>query len=134
MAELMGSAGASFFYAHLILKRGGADKAIPWHQDLPYWKVGGTQIGSVWVALDDMPRAASVKYIKGGGSLIGRILVEGDTYSPAILIMSSLSTSKTCCRLTGISQVGHVPAPAFCGLLPLRGKRYATTARHRQGT
>ena len=71
MAELMGSAGASFFYAHLILKRGGADKAIPWHQDLPYWKVGGTQIGSVWVALDDMPRAASVKYIKGG------ILVEG---------------------------------------------------------
>ena len=76
MAELMGSASASFFYAHLILKRGGADKAIPWHQDLPYWKVGGTQIGSVWVALDDMPRAASVKYIKGG-SLISHILVEG---------------------------------------------------------
>ena len=73
----MGSAGASFFYAHLILKRGGADKAIPWHQDLPYWKVGGTQIGSVWVALDDMPRAASVKYIKGGGSLIGRFWLRG---------------------------------------------------------
>ena len=65
IAELMGSESATFFYAHLILKRGGSDKAIPWHQDLPYWKVGGAQIGSVWVALDDMPRAASVQYIKG---------------------------------------------------------------------
>eukprot|EP00930_Biecheleria_cincta_P084004 TRINITY_DN73506_c0_g1_i1.p1 TRINITY_DN73506_c0_g1~~TRINITY_DN73506_c0_g1_i1.p1 ORF type:complete len:361 (+),score=34.25 TRINITY_DN73506_c0_g1_i1:71-1084(+) len=64
-ARLMGSATATFFYAHLILKCGGADKPIPWHQDLPYWKVDGAQVGSVWVALDDMPFSASVRYIRG---------------------------------------------------------------------
>ena len=67
-------------------------EAIPWHQDLPYWKascsrfvslnnrclslldgwaaglpseVDGDQIGSVWIALDDMPLEASVRYLRG---------------------------------------------------------------------
>merc|ERR1711998_263699 len=48
IAKLMGASTVSFFYKHLILKRGGAQRAIPWHQDLPYWKVDGSQIGSVW--------------------------------------------------------------------------------------
>eukprot|EP00434_Breviolum_minutum_P003109 symbB.v1.2.002736.t1/scaffold146.1/size298692/17 len=65
IAELMGSAKISFFYLHAILKQGGAKQAIPWHQDLPYWKVDGKQIGSVWIALDDMPLAASVRYVQG---------------------------------------------------------------------
>eukprot|EP00913_Durusdinium_trenchii_P012889 g12104.t1 len=65
IAELMGSAAVSFFYLHAILKRGGCEQAIPWHQDLPYWKVDGRQIGSVWIALDDMPLAASVRYVQG---------------------------------------------------------------------
>lgn len=65
IAKLMGSASVSFFYLHAILKRGGSQKAIPWHQDLPYWKVEGGQIGSVWIALDDMPLLASVRYIRG---------------------------------------------------------------------
>ncbi|CAJ1439818.1 unnamed protein product [Effrenium voratum] len=64
IAQLMGSATVSFFYLHAILKRGGST-AIPWHQDLPYWKVDGKQIGSVWIALDDMPLAASVRYVQG---------------------------------------------------------------------
>merc|ERR1712232_940805 len=33
--------------------------------DLPYWKVDGGQIGSVWIALDDMPEASSVRYVRG---------------------------------------------------------------------
>lgn len=65
MAQLMGSARISFFYLHAILKQGGTEQAIPWHQDLPYWKVDGKQIGSVWIALDDMPLAASVRYVQG---------------------------------------------------------------------
>jgi len=65
IARLMQSKTAAFFYLHLIVKRGGADKPIPWHQDLPYWKLNGSQVASVWVPLDDMPAAASVQYIKG---------------------------------------------------------------------
>ncbi|CAE8582512.1 unnamed protein product [Polarella glacialis] len=65
IARLMESDTVSFFYMHPILKRGGAQQAIPWHQDLPYWKVDGRQIGSVWIALDDMPLSASVQYLSG---------------------------------------------------------------------
>jgi len=65
IASLMGSATAAFFYGQLIVKRGGAERVIPWHQDLPYWKVEGRQIGTVWVALDDMPAEAGVQYIPG---------------------------------------------------------------------
>ena len=42
IASLMKSKSSSFFYAHVIVKCGGANKAIPWHQDLPYWKLDGT--------------------------------------------------------------------------------------------
>lgn len=65
IAGLMKSDTATFFYEHLILKRGGADRAIPWHQDLPYWKVDGSQIASVWVALDDMPASSGVRWVLG---------------------------------------------------------------------
>ncbi|CAK0844424.1 unnamed protein product [Prorocentrum cordatum] len=65
IAGLMGSATAAFFYGQLILKRGGAGRVIPWHQDLPYWKIAGSQVGTVWVALDDMPAEAGVRYIPG---------------------------------------------------------------------
>lgn len=65
IAALMQSTTVTFFYNHLILKRGGAERPIPWHQDLPYWKIDGRQIASVWIALDDMPESASVRYVRG---------------------------------------------------------------------
>lgn len=65
IARLMTSATATFFYEHLILKRASVERAIPWHQDLPYWKVDGNMIGSVWIPLDPMPEVASVRYIEG---------------------------------------------------------------------
>jgi len=65
IAELLASTTATFFYDHLILKRSGTEKAIPWHQDLPYWKVDGQQIGSIWIPLDPMPETSSVQYIRG---------------------------------------------------------------------
>ncbi|CAK0826169.1 unnamed protein product [Prorocentrum cordatum] len=65
IARLMGSTTAAFFYHHLIMKRGPTEQPIPWHQDLPYWKVDGNQIGSVWIALDDMPASANVRYVAG---------------------------------------------------------------------
>eukprot|EP00931_Biecheleriopsis_adriatica_P039093 TRINITY_DN22360_c0_g1_i2.p1 TRINITY_DN22360_c0_g1~~TRINITY_DN22360_c0_g1_i2.p1 ORF type:complete len:266 (+),score=44.17 TRINITY_DN22360_c0_g1_i2:108-905(+) len=64
IASLMGSATAAFFYGQLIRKRSGAE-SIPWHQDLAYWKVDGRQLGTVWVALDDIPADAGVQYVRG---------------------------------------------------------------------
>jgi ectoine hydroxylase-related dioxygenase (phytanoyl-CoA dioxygenase family) len=65
MARLFGSQTITFFYDHLINKRAGTTKAIPWHQDLAHWKLGGNQIGSVWIPLDRMSEASSVRYIAG---------------------------------------------------------------------
>lgn len=65
ISTLMRSQSVAFFYMHPILKKGGSEREIPWHQDLPYWKVEGRQIGSVWIPLDDMPLSASVRYLRG---------------------------------------------------------------------
>jgi len=84
IAELLASTTATFFYDHLILKRSGAEKAIPWHQDLPYWKVDGQQIGSIWIPLDPMPEASSVQYIPGShrwGLLRPRHFVDSSPYA-----------------------------------------------------
>ena len=83
-AELMQSKTATFFYDHVIAKRprptssdGGPDQSssssstsslsdcIPWHQDLPYWRINGTQIVSVWIPFDVIPSTSSVKWALG---------------------------------------------------------------------
>jgi len=80
----MRSKTAQFFYMHPIMKRGGGtEKEIPWHQDLPYWKIDGSQIGSVWVALDDMPLESGVRYLKGShrwGEFRPQHFVDGSPY------------------------------------------------------
>lgn len=70
-AELMDSKTATFFYDHVICKMpntinetGGRDH-IPWHQDLPYWNIDGTQIASVWIPFDAMPETAGVRWVLG---------------------------------------------------------------------
>lgn len=76
IAQLMDSKTAVFFYDHVIVKRPSCRKAtakanakesqqIPWHQDLPYWDVDGSQIGSIWVPFDSMPQSAGVTWVLG---------------------------------------------------------------------
>ena len=39
---------------HLLCKPPGSGMVIPWHQDAPYWNVGGPLPPGLWVALDSM--------------------------------------------------------------------------------
>lgn len=40
--------------SHLICKAPGTGRAVPWHQDAPYWNISGTTAGAIWIAFDDI--------------------------------------------------------------------------------
>jgi ectoine hydroxylase-related dioxygenase (phytanoyl-CoA dioxygenase family) len=64
--ELMGATKVNLFYDHLLVKEPGAEAPTPWHQDLPYWCVEGTQICSIWLALDPVSRDNGVvEFVRG---------------------------------------------------------------------
>lgn len=64
-AQAMGSSGARFFYDQLLVKEPGSTRRTPWHQDIPYWKVSGRQICSLWLALDAIPGHAALEFVRG---------------------------------------------------------------------
>ena len=51
-ADLMRSKCAQVFHEHVLVKEPGTSKATPWHQDGPYYFVGGAQNVSFWSPLD----------------------------------------------------------------------------------
>jgi ectoine hydroxylase-related dioxygenase (phytanoyl-CoA dioxygenase family) len=64
--ELMASQRVSFFFDHLLVKEPSTDNTTPWHQDLPYWPVAGTQICSLWFAMDEVDiDNGGVRYVAG---------------------------------------------------------------------
>ncbi|NML04370.1 phytanoyl-CoA dioxygenase family protein [Sphingomonas sp. G-3-2-10] len=64
--EMMRSKKVNFFYEQLLVKEPGTAAVTPWHQDLPYWCVGGWQVVSVWVPFDRAtPDNGVVTYVKG---------------------------------------------------------------------
>ena len=64
-ARLMGSASARFFHDHVLVKEPGTSVVTPWHQDLPYYCVGGQQSVSFWIPLDSVPRPNSLECVAG---------------------------------------------------------------------
>jgi ectoine hydroxylase-related dioxygenase (phytanoyl-CoA dioxygenase family) len=65
-AELMGSNKINMFFDHLLVKEPGSVEPTPWHQDGPYWKVAGTQVCSIWFAMDYVTESSGgVRYVKG---------------------------------------------------------------------
>ena len=74
-AQLMRSNTAQFFNDHAFTKEQGTEKATPWHHDLPYYCVDGSQTVSIYVALDSIPPQTAVRFVKGSHR-------NGDTYRP----------------------------------------------------
>lgn len=65
-AQVMGAHNVRFFYDQLLVKEPGTLEETPWHQDLPYWPVRGSQVVSIWVPFDHAtPESGVVHYIKG---------------------------------------------------------------------
>lgn len=62
---LMQSQKANLFHEHVLVKQQGTSERTPWHHDQPYWTVDGTQVCSVWMSLDPVPRQTAVEFIAG---------------------------------------------------------------------
>lgn len=55
-----------FFYDQLFVKEANTITRTQWHQDLPFWPLGGTAIPSIWIALTETDELRSaVQYIPG---------------------------------------------------------------------
>ncbi len=65
-ATVMRSARANLFFDQLLVKEPGTSTPTIWHHDQPFWPVGGTQVATLWLALDPVTRASgAVEYVKG---------------------------------------------------------------------
>ena len=65
-------------------KEPGTQEITPWHHDLPYYGVEGTQLCSVWLPLDPVPLRACPEFIVGshrwGKRFIPRLFVSHEGY------------------------------------------------------
>ncbi len=64
-ARIMESPTAQFFHDHVLVKEQATPRETPWHQDLPYYCVDGTQSVSFWLPLDDVDAASTLRLIAG---------------------------------------------------------------------
>ena len=56
-ADLMSSQTVQLFHDHVLVKEPGTAKPTPWHQDSPYYFVGGRQTVSFWCPVDPVDDA-----------------------------------------------------------------------------
>lgn len=57
-ADLMRSQRVQMFHDHVLVKEPGTSKPTPWHQDAPYYFVGGRQSVSFWSPVDPVAEAS----------------------------------------------------------------------------
>jgi len=65
MSALLDSEKVWLLFDHIFIKEGGFTERTPWHQDLPYWPVGGDKLASMWITLNEIPKAECLEFIPG---------------------------------------------------------------------
>lgn len=65
LGRLIGSPRVWLLFDHVFVKDAGNCKRTPWHQDLTYWPVAGTQLASMWITIDPVPRHECLEYVAG---------------------------------------------------------------------
>ena len=65
-AALMRSEKINLFFDQSFVKEPNTPDRTPWHNDLPFWPLGGRQVISTWVALDPITRSSGgVEFVAG---------------------------------------------------------------------
>ena len=64
-AQLMQSQAVRLYHDHLLVKEAGTRQPTPWHQDQPYYNVGGMQNVSFWIPVDPVPLASTLRFVAG---------------------------------------------------------------------
>lgn len=78
--ELMGATVVRLFHDHVLVKEPGTRQRTPWHQDLPYYNVEGTQCCSMWLPVDPVSRRSTLEFVAGshrGPWYLPRTFLEG---------------------------------------------------------
>ncbi len=65
VAHAMGSTSARFLMDVLWIKEPGTAKPTAWHHDQPYFCVDGTQMCSIWLPIDPVPRDTALRFLRG---------------------------------------------------------------------
>ena len=63
--RLMKSSRAIFYHEHVLVKFSGTAKETPWHHDQPYYPVNGCQVCSLWMPLEPIEQADSLRFVRG---------------------------------------------------------------------
>ena len=63
--DLTESQSVQFFHDHYLHKEASSGVPTPWHQDMPYYCVDGTQTVSFWLPLESRKRNVSLKCAAG---------------------------------------------------------------------
>ena len=65
-AKIMGTDKLNYVDEHLLVKEPGTENATHWHQDLPYYEIGGPDFGSFWITLDQVDKhSGAMRFVKG---------------------------------------------------------------------
>jgi ectoine hydroxylase-related dioxygenase (phytanoyl-CoA dioxygenase family) len=84
-AQIMRSTTATLLFDQLLIKEPGTATPTLWHHDATYWPVAGTQLATIWIALDPVDAEnGAVEYVKGshrwGRRFKARAFVSDDLY------------------------------------------------------
>jgi ectoine hydroxylase-related dioxygenase (phytanoyl-CoA dioxygenase family) len=64
-ARLMKSATVRLYHDHLLVKEPRTKQVTPWHQDLPFYNISGTQNVSFWIPVDPVPIESTLRFVQG---------------------------------------------------------------------
>jgi len=64
-ARVMQSETAQIYHEHVLIKEPGTATATPWHQDLPYFNVKGSQTLNIWLTLDPVNEDVCPRFVAG---------------------------------------------------------------------
>jgi ectoine hydroxylase-related dioxygenase (phytanoyl-CoA dioxygenase family) len=74
--QLLESRRIFIYHDTILVKEPGAEAPTPWHQDLPYYPLGGRMVCSIWFALDPVTlENGAVEYVR-------RSHLQGSLFSP----------------------------------------------------
>ena len=64
-ARLTASSQVNIFFDNVMIKAPGNQAPTPWHHDVPFWPVLGSQVCGVWLPLDPVTEENRVRFIRG---------------------------------------------------------------------
>ncbi|MBM3581357.1 MAG: phytanoyl-CoA dioxygenase family protein [Alphaproteobacteria bacterium] len=66
VGTIMRSKKINIFFDQFLIKEPKTRERTMWHHDLTYWPVNGSQVCTLWLALDDVTKeTGAVEYVKG---------------------------------------------------------------------